>query len=332
MQTGRQPDDEHPRQTGHEQVLPGKRQTVGKVSGIEGPYGGRLQQEAFSEEQGQQDGLALGHRCRGWRGRRGGRGLRRGCGRQTGGGSSRGRQECLSARQEHGKEFPYEFQTLLGKGGGSAVDGGLPARAPAPDAPAGTVAVPPEAPVGEAEVALIVHRQQLALQAYRLARQREDGGLFPCPGEAAGKAGQKLAVRLSQVQVGQTDAQALFRQGAYIAHPGFQHGPVAGRRASFVQLLQHGGYRKSGQQGLGRDTAQQGDGTARQQAGESPQTAVRHQDAKTRAKRGSGPACRQQAQQPAEQPALPEKARSQRRTPHDVRPDRGRRRALRPCV
>ena len=81
MQMGRQPDDEHPRQTGHEQVLPGKGQTVGKVAVIEGFYGGRLQQEAFPEEQGQQDGLALGHRCRGRRGRRGGRELGRGCGR-----------------------------------------------------------------------------------------------------------------------------------------------------------------------------------------------------------------------------------------------------------
>ena len=163
MHTGRQPDQEHPRQTGHEQMLSGKGQAVGKVAGVEGLYGGRLQQEAFSEEQGQQDGFALGHRCHGRRGRRGGRGLRRGCGRQTGGRSGGGRQEGFPARQEHGKEFPYEFQTLLGKGGGGAVDGGLTARASAPDAPAGTVAVPPEAPIGKAEVALIVHGQQFAL-------------------------------------------------------------------------------------------------------------------------------------------------------------------------
>ena len=299
MHTGCQPDQEHPRQTGHEQMLPGKGQTVGKVAGIEGLHGGRFQQEAFPEEQGQQDGLALGHRCRGRRGRRGDRELGRGCGRQTGGRSGGGRQKIVPARQEHGKELSNEFQTLPGKGGGGAVDGGLTARAPAPDAPAGTVAVPPEAPIGEAEVALGIHGQQLALQANGLARQREGGGLLPCPGKVAGKMGQRLAVRLLQMQVGQADAQALFRQGAYIAHPGFQHRPVAGRGACLVQLFQHGRHGKSGQQGLGRDTAQQGDGTAHQQAGETPQTAVRHQDAKTRAKRGSGPACRQQAQQPA---------------------------------
>ena len=163
MHTGRQPDQEHPRQTGHEQMLSGKGQAVGKVAGVEGLYGGRLQQKAFSEEQGQQDGFALGHRCHGRRGRSGGRGLRRGCGRQTRGRSGGGRQEGFPARQEHGKELPYEFQTLLGKGGGGAVDGGMTARASAPDAPAGTVAVPPEAPIGEAEVALIVHGQQFAL-------------------------------------------------------------------------------------------------------------------------------------------------------------------------
>lgn len=43
MQAGRHPDDEHPRQTGHEQVLAGKGQAVGEVAGIEGLYGGRLQ-------------------------------------------------------------------------------------------------------------------------------------------------------------------------------------------------------------------------------------------------------------------------------------------------
>ena len=251
---GRQPDEEHPCQTGHEQVLPGKRQTVGKIAGVEGFYGGRLQQEAFSEEQGQQNGLSLGHGNRRWHGGHGSGGCGRSRGSRTGGDSG-GRQKAVLARQEHGKELSYEFQTLLRQGGEGAVDGGLAACAPAPDTPAGTVAVPPEAPVSEAEVALIVHGQQLALQAYRLARQREDGGLFPCPGEVAGKADWRLVVRLLQVQIGQADAQALFRQGAYIVHPGFQHRPVAGRGALLVQLFQHGGHRKSGQQGLGRDTA-----------------------------------------------------------------------------
>ena len=227
VQVSRQPDDEHPRQTGHEQMLSGKGQAVGKVAGIEGLDGGCFQQKAFPEEQGQQDGLALGHGSRGWRGGHGGGRCGRSRNSRTGGGGS-GRQKTVSARQEHGKELAYEFQTLAGKGGRRAIDGGLSARAPAPDAPAGTVTVPPETPVGEAEVALIVHGQQLALQAYRLSRQREDGGLLPCPGKVAGKADRRLLVRLLQLQVGQADAQALPRQGADIVHPGFQHRPVAG--------------------------------------------------------------------------------------------------------
>lgn len=297
MQAGRHPDDEHPRQTGHEQVLAGKGQAVGEVAGIEGLYGGRLQQEAFPEEQGQQDGLALGHGGGGWHGGASGGWPRRGRGR---GGGGRGRQQVGPARQEHGKEPAHEGQTLPGKGGGRAADGGVAVRAPAPDAPARAVAVPPEPPVGQAEIALAVHGQQFALQTHCLPRQREDGGLFPCPGGIPGEGGLCLAVGPFQAQIGQADAQALIRQGAHIVHPGFQHGPVAGGDALLVQTLQEGGRGKIGQQGPGRGAAQQGDGAGQQQAGEAPQPAVRHQDAKTRAKRGSWPACRQQAQQPAE--------------------------------
>ena len=165
MQAGRHPDDEHPRQTGHEQVLAGKGQAVGEVAGIEGLYGGRLQQEAFPEEQGQQ-----GWPCPGARGRRMAWGRQRRMApkgpRQRRGG--RGRQQVGPARQEHGKEPAHEGQTLPGKGGGRAADGGVAVRAPAPDAPARAVAVPPEPPVGQAEIALAVHGQQFALQTHCL--------------------------------------------------------------------------------------------------------------------------------------------------------------------